>query len=106
MWVMINNLRRCKPFCKAVKNDGNIYAGAANAGFPGTNFQDNYPIALTYPSPRLSKLVRIYFFYGLTNSEASKTKRKVRMFYLVYGDEHNKALEGALDEFNAKMQRH
>lgn len=42
--------------------------------------------------------------FGLTNGEAFKTKRKVRMFYLVYGDEHNNGLKGALDEFNAKMQ--
>ena len=42
--------------------------------------------------------------YNLTNGEAFKTRRKVRMFYLVYSDEHNNGLKGAMDEFNAKMQ--
>ena len=42
--------------------------------------------------------------YGLTNGNAFKTKRKVRMFYLVYSDDHNNGLKGAIDEFNLKMQ--
>jgi serine/threonine protein kinase len=42
--------------------------------------------------------------FGLTNGDAFKSKRKVRMLYLVYGEEDHSKLEGVLDEFNAKMQ--
>ena len=43
--------------------------------------------------------------YGLTNGEAVKAKRKVRMFYLIYGDEQQSGLRTAMDEFNAKVQQ-
>ena len=42
--------------------------------------------------------------YGLTNGEVVNTKRKVRMFYLVYGDEQKNGLTTAMDEFNAKVK--
>jgi hypothetical protein len=42
--------------------------------------------------------------YGLTTGEAYEPKRKMRMFYLVYGDEDRKELKAAMDEFNLKMQ--
>ena len=42
--------------------------------------------------------------YGLTNGEVFKKNRKVRMFYLVYNDDHNNGIKGAVDEFNLKMQ--
>jgi CRP-like cAMP-binding protein len=42
--------------------------------------------------------------YGLTNGQDFKTKRNVRMFYLVYGDEQKNGLRSAMDEFNAKVQ--
>jgi serine/threonine protein kinase len=42
--------------------------------------------------------------YGLTNGGTFKTKRKIRMLYLVYGDEHNNELQRVLDEVSAKMQ--
>lgn len=42
--------------------------------------------------------------YGLTNGEVFKKNRKVRMFYLVYNDDHNNGIKGAVDEFNFKMQ--
>ena len=40
----------------------------------------------------------------LNNGKAYKTQRKVRMFYLVYGDEQKSGLRKAMDEFNAKVQ--
>jgi tRNA A-37 threonylcarbamoyl transferase component Bud32 len=43
--------------------------------------------------------------YGLTNGAAVKPKRKVRMFYLIYGDEQQSGLSTAMDEFNAKVQQ-
>jgi serine/threonine protein kinase len=43
--------------------------------------------------------------YGLTNGGPYEPKRKIRMFYLVYGDEETKELKEAVDEFNIKMQR-
>ena len=43
--------------------------------------------------------------YGLANGGPYEPKRKVRMFYLVYGDEETKELKEAVDEFNIKMQR-
>jgi len=42
--------------------------------------------------------------YGLTNGKASKTKRKVRMFYLIYGDDQKNGLKRAMDEFNSKVE--
>ena len=42
--------------------------------------------------------------YGLTNGDVFKKNRKVRMFYLVYTDNHNNRINGAMDEFNLKMQ--
>jgi serine/threonine protein kinase len=42
--------------------------------------------------------------YGLTNGEVFKKNRKVRMFYLVYNDDHSSGIKGAVDEFNLKMQ--
>ena len=42
--------------------------------------------------------------YGLTNGQAFKTKRNVRMFYLVYNEEQKNGLRRAMDEFNAKVQ--
>jgi tRNA A-37 threonylcarbamoyl transferase component Bud32 len=43
--------------------------------------------------------------YGLTNGAVVKPKRKVRMFYLIYGDEQQSGLSTAMDEFNAKVQQ-
>jgi hypothetical protein len=43
--------------------------------------------------------------YGLTNGEYYESKRKMRMFYLVYGDEVTKKLTAAMDDFNIRMQR-
>ena len=43
--------------------------------------------------------------YGLTNGGPYEPKRKIRMFYLVYGDEETKELKAAVDDFNIKMQR-
>ena len=43
--------------------------------------------------------------YGLTNGGPYEPKRKIRMFYLVYGDEDTKELKAAVDDFNIKMQR-
>jgi hypothetical protein len=43
--------------------------------------------------------------YGLMNGGHYEPKRKIRMFYLVYGDEETKDLKEAVDEFNIKMQR-
>ena len=42
--------------------------------------------------------------YGSTNGDVLKKNRKVRMFYLVYNDDHNNGINGAMDEFNLKMQ--
>jgi CRP-like cAMP-binding protein len=42
--------------------------------------------------------------YGSTNGKTFRTQRKVRMFYLVYGDEQKSELRKAMDEFNAKVQ--
>jgi CRP-like cAMP-binding protein len=42
--------------------------------------------------------------HGMTNGKVLKNNRKVRMFYLVYNDDHNIGIEGAMDEFNTKMQ--
>jgi serine/threonine protein kinase len=41
---------------------------------------------------------------GTTNGEVLKNKRKVRMIYLVYNEDHNNGIKGAMDEFNLKMQ--
>ena len=43
--------------------------------------------------------------YGITNGRPYELKRKIRMFYLVYGDEDTKELKAAVDEFNVRMQR-
>jgi serine/threonine protein kinase len=43
--------------------------------------------------------------YGLTNGGPHEPKRKIRMFYLVYGDEDTKELKAAVDDFNIKMKR-
>jgi hypothetical protein len=43
--------------------------------------------------------------YGLANGGYSEPKRKMRMFYLVYGDEETKELTAAMDDFNIRMQR-
>ena len=40
----------------------------------------------------------------LNNGRAPNTQRKVRIFYLVYGDEQKNGLKEAVDEFNAKVQ--
>jgi CRP-like cAMP-binding protein len=42
--------------------------------------------------------------HGITNGEVLKNNRKVRMFYLVYNDDHNNGIEVAMDEFNTKMK--
>ena len=42
--------------------------------------------------------------YGLTNGQPFKTKRNVRMFYLVYSDEQKNGLRSTMDEFNAKVK--
>ena len=41
---------------------------------------------------------------GITKGEVFKKSRKVRIFYLVYSDEYNNRIKGAVDEFNLKMQ--
>ena len=38
------------------------------------------------------------------NGNSSNPQRKVRMYYLVYGDDQHPGLRQALDEFNAKVQ--
>ncbi len=43
--------------------------------------------------------------FALAGGETFRTQRKIKMFYLVYSDEHNKELKAAVDEFNAKIQR-
>jgi hypothetical protein len=43
--------------------------------------------------------------YGLANGGPYEPKRKIRMFYLVYGDEDTKELKVAVDDFYIKMQR-
>jgi CRP-like cAMP-binding protein len=63
---------------------------------PSERYQD-IPEALEALEPLVSN-------YGSTNDRASKTRRKVRMFYLVYGDEQISGLRQAMDEFNAKVQ--
>ena len=63
---------------------------------PSARYQ-NIPEALQALKPLISDA-------GSTNNEAFKTKRKVRMFYLVYGDEQKNGLRKAMDEFNAKVQ--
>jgi serine/threonine protein kinase len=40
----------------------------------------------------------------LNNSMPPKAQRKVRIFYLVYGDEQKSGLRKAMDEFNANLQ--
>jgi hypothetical protein len=40
----------------------------------------------------------------LNNGKDLKTQRKVKMFYLVYGDEQKNGLRKAMDEFNAKVK--
>jgi serine/threonine protein kinase len=42
--------------------------------------------------------------HGITNGEVLKNKRKVRMFYLVYNEDHNNGIKEAMDEFNLKMK--
>jgi serine/threonine protein kinase len=39
-----------------------------------------------------------------TNGRASGTQRKIRMFYIIYGDEQQTGLRKAMEEFNAKVQ--
>ena len=63
---------------------------------PSERYQD-IPEALEALKPLVSN-------YGSTNGRASRTRRKVRMFYLVYGDEEISGLRQAMDEFNAKVQ--
>ena len=55
-------------------------------------------------SEALEELEALFKDYGLTNGDAIKKNRKVRMFYLVYNDDHNNGIKGAMDEFNLKMQ--
>jgi eukaryotic-like serine/threonine-protein kinase len=55
-------------------------------------------------SDALEALKTLISDYGLTNGEAFKKNRKVRMFYLVYNDDHINGIKGAVDEFNLKMQ--
>ena len=43
--------------------------------------------------------------YGLASGGPYQPKRKMRMFYLVYGDEETKELTAAMDDFNIRMQR-
>jgi len=40
----------------------------------------------------------------LNNGKAFKIQRKVRMFYLIYGDEQKSGLRKVMDEFNAKVK--
>jgi serine/threonine protein kinase len=42
--------------------------------------------------------------YGLVNGGPNGSKRKMRMFYLIYGDEETKELKVAMEDFNAQMQ--
>ena len=55
-------------------------------------------------SEALAALKALISDYGLTNGAVFKKNRKVRMFYLVYNDDHNNGIKGAVDEFNLKMQ--
>ena len=55
-------------------------------------------------SEALEEVKALFKDSGLTNGDAIKKNRKVRMFYLVYNDDHNNGIKGAMDEFNLKMQ--
>jgi serine/threonine protein kinase len=63
---------------------------------PGERYQ-NIPEVLIEMKPLAAE-------YGLTNGEYYEPKRKMRMFYLVYGDEVTKELTAAMDDFNTRMQ--
>ncbi|MGD8970759.1 MAG: hypothetical protein PVG01_05080, partial [Desulfobacterales bacterium] len=53
----------------------------------------------------LTKMKPLAAEYGLANGGPYEPKRKMRMFYLVYGDEETKELTAAMDDFNIRMQR-
>jgi hypothetical protein len=64
---------------------------------PGKRYQ-NISEVLTEMNPLAAE-------YGLANGGYFEPKRKMRMFYLVYGDEETKELTAAMDDFNIRMQR-
>jgi len=41
---------------------------------------------------------------GLASVEAAKAKRNIKMFYLIYGDDHDTEVKDALKQFNAKIR--
>ena len=57
----------------------------------------NIPEILEFLEPLIGE-------FGLAGGDAFRTQRKIKMFYLVYSDEHNRQLTAAMDEFNAKMR--
>ena len=63
---------------------------------PGKRYQDISEV--------LTSIQPLAVEYGMTNGEYYKPKRKMRMFYLVYGEEETKELSAAMDDFNIKMQ--
>ena len=63
---------------------------------PGKRYQ-NISEVLTEMKPLASE-------YGLSNGGCCEPKRKMRMFYLVYGDAVTKELTVAMDDFNIRMQ--
>lgn len=64
---------------------------------PADRYQ-NIPEVLEFLNPLIGE-------FALAGGETFRTQRKIKMFYLVYSDEHNKELKAAVDEFNAKIQR-